>query len=451
MQVLVLLTRDPGAVVTRQGLFDQIWGGVPVGDDSLNRAIAGARKALALDPDHLELETIPRTGYRLNVQGQPRPAAGLSRRAVIAAAATLLAATGGAGLWYRANREEEEFDSLMRRGREKLAYGDHSSESAAFFARAASVRPGDGAAKGLLAYSLAGQVDSGQATQASVALKQAEEAKQAALRLDPREPSARLAEIILERSTLDFAATEDRLNAVLRDDPRNIHAMRHLWNVKQCVGRSSEALALVERATAIAPLAAANHFPRAQLLWIVGRDAEADRVIDRAIQYWPDHPFVRFARFTILAFTGRARAALATLEDPKSRPQSYSAEVLALWRANLPALDRPTPANVAKARVASLESTRRNPQLAAPALLTLSALGEVDAGFEVASAVFAMGGPAGAKRAKGTAWRFAPWLFTPPLAAMRADPRFGAVCDAAGLSDYWARRRVQPDYRAGIA
>ena len=51
---------------------------------------------------------------------------------------------------------------------------------------------------------------------------------------------------------------------------------------------------------------------------------------------------------------------------------------------------------------------------------------------------------------KGTAWRFAPWLFTPPTASLRADPRFLAICDAAGLSEYWAKRGIKPDYQLGI-
>ena len=63
--------------------------------------------------------------------------------------------------------------------------------------------------------------------------------------------------------------------------------------------------------------AAGIQFPKAQLLWILGRNAEADRVIDRAMQYWPEHQIVRFARFTIYAYTGRPRAALAMLDDPR--------------------------------------------------------------------------------------------------------------------------------------
>ena len=44
MQVFLLLLDSGGKVVTRNELFDQCWGGVYVGDDSLNRAIARVRK-----------------------------------------------------------------------------------------------------------------------------------------------------------------------------------------------------------------------------------------------------------------------------------------------------------------------------------------------------------------------------------------------------------------------
>jgi len=52
--------------------------------------------------------------------------------------------------------------------------------------------------------------------------------------------------------------------------------------------------------------------------------------------------------------------------------------------------------------------------------------------------------------ASSTAWRFTPWLFTPPVAALRADPRFEALCQGTGLTDYWAKRAVKPDYQLGI-
>ena len=66
MQVFLLLLDAAGKVVTRTQLFDQCWGGVIVGDDSLNRAIAKTRRIGAqVAPGLYEIETIPRTGYRM--------------------------------------------------------------------------------------------------------------------------------------------------------------------------------------------------------------------------------------------------------------------------------------------------------------------------------------------------------------------------------------------------
>jgi TolB-like protein len=66
MQVFLLLLDADGCVVTRDELFNQCWGGVVVGDDSLNRAIGKVRRiASDVAPGLFEIETIPRTGYRL--------------------------------------------------------------------------------------------------------------------------------------------------------------------------------------------------------------------------------------------------------------------------------------------------------------------------------------------------------------------------------------------------
>jgi hypothetical protein len=46
-----------------------------------------------------------------------------------------------------------------------------------------------------------------------------------------------------------------------------------------------------------------------------------------------------------------------------------------------------------------------------------------------------------------TGWRAnVQWLFTPPCASIRADPRFKEICDGIGLTEYWRRRGVKPDY-----
>jgi len=462
MQALLLLLDARGKVVTRNELFDQCWGGVIVGDDSLNRVIGKVRRVGGqVAPGLFEIETIPRTGYRLTGEildhlsdetaGSESPAnEGVSRRKIIGGSAAALAVIGGAGYWVISSREDRQFAELMHRGEEATSYGDPSANPTQYFERAVALRPADPTALGRLAYAQA--VRAANSPEPGDALRMADNNAQAALALDRNEPNARVALTLVQRSMLDFAATEDRLREILRSAPRNTIAMRLLWNMLHCVGRSREALSLVERAIALEPLGASNHFPRAQLLWILGREAEADRVIDQAMHNWPAHRFVRFARFIIFAFTGRPRAAMAMIASPKTAPQDYSAEQIALWRVSLTALDQRTPASIAAARDANLRAAAgQDPLLTRQAVMVLSALGELDAAFEIANALFVVAGPGGNSRAaKSTAWRFTPWLFTPATAALRKDPRFIPLCDASGLSEYWAKRRIKPDYQLGI-
>jgi DNA-binding winged helix-turn-helix (wHTH) protein/tetratricopeptide (TPR) repeat protein len=463
MQVFLLLLDAGGKVVTRTQLFDQCWGGVIVGDDSLNRVIAKVRRTGAqVAPGLFEIETIPRTGYRLtgeilqHFNGQAETIPGkaatprwMSRRMIIGAGAATAAALGGLGLWSIRSRENGRFNELMRRGEERLSYGDSSANSSQYFERAVAMRPDHARAQGLFAYAQA--MRASYAPEPGNAFQVADGAARAALALDPKESNARLALTILQRSSLDFAGTEDRLRDILQTAPANIAAMRQLWNLLQCVGRSRDALALVERAIEIEPFGASNHFPRAQLLWILGSTAEADRVIDQAMQYWPAHRFVRFARFTIFAFTDRPRAALAMLESRETAPQQYSPEAIALWRISLAALDLRTPASIEAARDTNLDAAMRNPLLSSQAVLTLSALGEIDAAFQIANALFVVPSSRGnGPPAKSTAWRFTPWLFTPPTKALRKDPRFVPLCNESGLTEYWAKRGIKPDYQLGI-
>jgi len=464
MQVFLLLLDAGGKVVTRNELFDQCWGGVIVGDDSLNRAIAKVRRTSAhVAPGLMEIETIPRTGYRLTGEIlellNRDPAANpvtpalqpISRRRLVGGGAAAAAALGAGGFWLFRSREDREFRELLDRGEDAQATSDPDSHPAEYFRKAVALRPSDAKAQGGLAYAAALRTDDGQPDRTRTALQEAESAATAALALDPNEPNAQLAQVMLQSTSLDLFGTEDRLRRILASNPSSINAMKQLWNLLQCAGRSQEALALVERSLAIKPLASGSHYPRAQLLWITGRTAEADRVIARAMQYWPTHRFVRFARFIIFAFTNRPRAALAMIEKPETAPQNYSQEAIALWRVSLSALDQRTAASISAARKANLDAVESDLRLTSQAALVMSALGEIDTAFEIANAFFAVGGPNESRRGanapvKSTAWRFAPWLFTPPIASMRADPRFQSLVEGIGLSDYWKARNVRPDY-----
>jgi len=66
MEVFVRLAQSPGTVISKAELFESVWSGVAVGDDSLARAVSELRRALgdsAREPRIVE--TIPRRGYRL--------------------------------------------------------------------------------------------------------------------------------------------------------------------------------------------------------------------------------------------------------------------------------------------------------------------------------------------------------------------------------------------------
>lgn len=459
MQVFLLLLDAAGQVVTRNALFDAGWGGAMVGDDSLNRAINRVRRIDAeTGPGLFEIETIPRTGYRLiaahaansHAGASAREASPLRRRTLLAGTLAAAAGLAGAGYWYAGTRRDDEFERLVTRGQEALDYSAPEVDAVPYLRKAVALRPDSARALGLYAYALSSRDDT---AVSGGALREAERAAEAALAINPGEANAHLAMVLARQSNLDLSETEQRLSQILIKAPRNVSAMRNMWSLLQCVGRSREALAWVDRSLTVAPLAAGSHYPRAQLLWITGRAAEADRTIDKALEFWPSHRYVRFARFTILAFTGRARAALTMLESRKTRPQAFSAYSIELWRTTLLALDAGSEATIEVARTANLDGALANLKLSRQAVMSLCALGDVDGAFRIANALFAIvdkprGRPA--SPVSSVAWRFAPWMFIPPTAPMRSDPRFERLCDGIGLTDYWASRNVKPDFRTAI-
>lgn len=465
MQVLVVLADANGAVVTRETLFQRCWGSPLVGDDSLNRAVGALRRISAgVANGSFEIETIPRTGYRLtgegvaqsdtsaDVAGQtPREQKGLSRRTLIGAGAAA-SALGAAGIWF-AGREvgDPRFDTLMRRGEDALREDD--SGAAQYFRQAAAIQPDNAKAWGLLAYALGSGADTGPAAVTGRTAHAADRAARTALKIDPNESNALLAMTVVQSEMLDWFSREERYRRILAIDPDNILVIRNLGQLLHGVGRCRESLALTERAEAIEPLWPDIQFRKALRLWVLGRVVEADRVSNRAMELWPTHRLVRLARLMIYAFTGRVRAALAMVEDEETSPRLLSPSAASVWRASLRALENRTTSNIAAARNASVEGSRSTPAVAAYAILVLSALGELDLAFEVAEG-FLLGRGSIIVRPKQEpsaqyvnhwGWRNTFGLFTPPTRAMRLDPRFRVLADGLGLSEYWRRRGIGPD------
>lgn len=66
-KVFVLLVENRGDIVTREELFDGVWPHQTVSDESLTRCISVLRKILHQHDSGLEIETMHKRGYRLNV------------------------------------------------------------------------------------------------------------------------------------------------------------------------------------------------------------------------------------------------------------------------------------------------------------------------------------------------------------------------------------------------
>lgn len=74
MQVLVALVRARGEVVSRDELVERCWGGLIVGDDSINRCIVRLRRLAEVEaPGAFQIETLARVGYRLTCAPEDAP------------------------------------------------------------------------------------------------------------------------------------------------------------------------------------------------------------------------------------------------------------------------------------------------------------------------------------------------------------------------------------------
>jgi hypothetical protein len=121
------------------------------------------------------------------------------------------------------------------------------------------------------------------------------------------------------------------------------------------------------------------------------------------------------------------------------------------WLPTLAAFEEPSRANLDKAREANLGSAKRNPGQATYAAMVLSQLGELDAAYQVIEALLLSKGPLVASRpivprsfvANSPSWCRTQWLFMPPLAAVRRDPRFKALCEELGLARYWRQTAIR--------
>jgi tetratricopeptide (TPR) repeat protein len=447
MQVLIALHDAGGAVLSRDDLLEQCWGGVVVGDDAINRTIAEIRR-VAKDTDaEIQIETIPRVGYRFLLPGgDARAGTGvlseINRRAVIISGVAGVASLAGIGAGFTLWNKKDDLDELIDQAVLLQASGspEATQRSAEMFKSAIARDPRRADAWGWL----------------SQVLGDHEKAREAALRaieIDPGEPNARIF-LIAERWSLDsWTEWESEMLGVLEDAPENPKALTHLTLFYQGLGLCQQSWNTNERAIRIEPRNPTHVHRLALKHWIFGRIGEADKVADQALSIWPEDPFVWNSRITIYAFTDRGAAGLALLDDIPRRPANLTQRSIASWRAGLNAIAERTPSRIAEAIEICSQSAQYAPGLAANAIMIFSHLGEVDAAYSVAEGLFeGRGSIIQRVRGKGIndvyshpGWGRTQFVFTPAAKAFRDDPRFTAFCERLGHVKYWRTRLTWPD------
>lgn len=434
MQILVVLAEAAGMVVTRETLFRRCWGGVYVGEDSLNRAVAGARRvADTVAIGCFAIETIPRTGYRLTRLTASNPES----------TANICA-------------DKPHLDGAIEAGKNAWRLGFPAVPTVALErVRQAAASHSDRAdVWGVLALLLRDAVEYAVPGDCASLVDECECAAARALAIDSDEANAMTALASLAPLFGDWFERRGRLLAAGGEDPARISAAHALAMLEMATGRPSAASPIIACLIDRDPLAAIFHYKRVYHLWTLGALGEMDRVADRAMQLWPRHPAIWFARWWSLACAGRPEAALLQLADAASLPE-VPPSTFAVLTATAAALAGGGPA--AAAVQLNLDAATRGPAQSIAAIIHLAALGAIDAAFDVANGYLLRQGPLVVPiRHTDTDpsitdqhRRVTQMLFIPPTAPMRSDPRFLPLCEAIGLTDYWDRAGVLPDFLAG--
>ncbi|QMW22964.1 winged helix-turn-helix domain-containing protein [Sandaracinobacteroides saxicola] len=471
MQVLVALAEAAGRTVTRDELSVRCWRGRIVGEDALNRIIAKLR-ALAVGPGRqaFEIATVKGVGYRLVGAGTEAPAAagpvvpaGPARRRAwrwIGGAAVGAAVAGG--LWIGFAREGPRGGGaaplvpaaadMETRGLSAVFEGtpERTADGIGYLRQATAMSPRQAPIWGSLAMAhVLSLADTPVAGRAAV-IARIREAAGRGLALDPREGRSLAAIVSLAPSFGQWGA-KDRLltDALKRAPPGTAPLIFQRVLFLTAVGRTGEALALVEQLNAVSPLIPWIQAARINLLAAAGRPDEAERVAAWAGTVWPRNRLIWFTRFDLAAFGGRPAAALAIAAA--GGPDQTSPRELALAVATARAVQSRNPAEI-EAVLGTYRALARDDQgHAERGVRAAVALGRPDEALALAAMLYGSAVPRRTHAAsfpligfEAATERNTALLFVPPGNALSAEAGFWSLVDRIGLAAYW-RRSGAPD------
>jgi len=337
MQVLVALAQAEGAVVSRDDLIERCWGGRVVGDDAITLVMMKLRRLASRNDAAFVVETIPRVGYRMTVNGSglslaPAPPPVESRPPASAARPRLVV------LEFTHQPGDEEQAWFAEALADELTAGLSKSPLLAVTPRQALVMsdvvghaPGAICARLGVDYVLDGKVRSlGGAVRVSVDLIQGSDETSAwSARYD--RPMTDLFSMLNEITTSIIGTVEP---AVLeREEMRAmrmpehslefwrlfVRGRRHFWRSTASDVRTAEAL--LEQALALEPddVSALSILAHCKLfeVWVGTSDnpgaaiAEAHRIALKAVSVGGSDAFAHYTLGVVLSMLGRQAAATA--------------------------------------------------------------------------------------------------------------------------------------------
>ncbi len=466
MQVLVALSRAGGAVVSKDDLAISCWEGRVVGEDAINRVLSRLRRVSeGIGKGAFRVETVTRVGYRLvadrQIRTQSRPAAhgaggdrhGMDRRSAVAASAVAALVASGGWLFY--NREPAVpagLSALIDKADAALNYqSPEQNDAAVAIMKEASRRYPDRAeAWGRLAVAYRQASLNGRRPEVRQMLDLAQAAARRAVEIDPANGDG--AVITAVGNGIWYASYRD-YDRITRDAlarfPEHDVARRTRSMFLFETGQIRKSIA-ISKSLIDARLPSPGVTSHAIKLWSAGRPDEAEALLDVLIARWPRHFSVWSSRFRFLLFSGRFKQAGRMLDE---QPVGLDPIDIEIWTAQTKALKNLVPADIAAALklfdgVASTIMSK-----AQEAAAFASAIGRVDAAFGYLDRHYQTGAQIRAFR-QGQAAKYPHsgtptfFLFEPPLAAVRADMRFPALCAQLGLTQFWQDAGITPDYLA---
>jgi len=382
----------------------------------------------------------------------------LDRRKLIAGTGVVTLA-GVAGFWAWRSRSNEETLSpqaqlLLQKGTDALQNNDaldpagpgSTMQAIALLTQATQAAPQSSVAWGSLALSYAVRKRTVPLPERPGLDMRSRAAARKSLEIDPRDPRALGALLLLDPVYRHWLAVERADRDAVRKNTAVPLLLSITSDMLANVGRWRDALSFSRRMDR-------QHFliPGADRrfitdLWASGDIQAADDTLKGSVERWPQHPEIWRMRVAYLMYSGRAGEALDLLRDDAELPTEIRDDFVRAMRATAEALagTRPAPSAI----VETLTFLRSNPAAALHVANACSALGALDDAFAILEGYYFDAGKwAGVAPRAGDADRITQPLFLPPMKPAWSDARFAPLLQRIGLEDYWKQSGTVSDFR----